>query len=80
MYLLNRVKTCRTNHIVRTVKYLTVFKYLPLFQQRSFLCSAPKNVYILKKAKAVPSQAWTDPEVSRSLRLPDFKTIGTWRW
>jgi len=27
--------------------------------------------------KAIPSQAWTDPEVSRRLRFPDFKTIGT---
>jgi len=27
-----------------------------------------------------PLQAWTGPEGSRSLRLPDFKTVGTWRW
>jgi len=25
--------------------------------------------------KAVPLQAWTDPEGSRRLRLPDFKTM-----
>ena len=29
------------------------------------------------KGKAVPKQAWTGPEVSRRLRLPDFKTIST---
>ena len=29
---------------------------------------------------AVPLQAWTGPEVSRRFRIPDFKTIGTWRW
>jgi hypothetical protein len=29
------------------------------------------------KGKAIPLQAWTSPEVSRRLRLPDFKTIGT---
>jgi hypothetical protein len=29
------------------------------------------------KDKAIPLQAWTSPEGSRSLRLPDFKTIGT---
>jgi len=29
------------------------------------------------KGKAVPLQAWTDPEGSRRLRLPAFKTIGT---
>jgi len=32
------------------------------------------------KGKAIPLQAWTDPEGSRRFRLPDFKTIGTWRW
>jgi hypothetical protein len=27
--------------------------------------------------KAIPLQAWTSPEASRRLSLPDFKTIGT---
>ena len=34
----------------------------------------------IKVSKAIPLQAWTGPESSRRLRLPDFKTIGTWRW
>ena len=29
------------------------------------------------RQKAIPLQAWTGPEGSRRLRLPDFKTIGT---
>jgi len=29
------------------------------------------------KDKAIPLQAWIDPEGSRRLRLPDFKTVGT---
>jgi hypothetical protein len=29
------------------------------------------------KGKAIPLQPLTDPEVSRRLRLQDFKTIGT---
>jgi len=29
------------------------------------------------KGKAIPLQAWSGPEGSRRLRLPDFKTIGT---
>ena len=29
------------------------------------------------KDKTIPLQAWTGPEGSRRLRLPDFKTIGT---
>jgi hypothetical protein len=32
------------------------------------------------KGKAIPLQALTGPEVSRRLRLPDFKTICAWRW
>jgi hypothetical protein len=30
----------------------------------------------LKKGEAIPLQAWTGPEVSRRLRLPDVQTIG----
>jgi len=29
------------------------------------------------KCKAIPVQAWTGPEGSRRMRLPDFKAIGT---
>jgi len=37
------------------------------------------SVTVIKKlqGKAIPLQAWTGPEGSRRLRLPDFKTIGT---
>jgi len=35
---------------------------------------------IHKVGKAIPLQAWTGPESSRRLRLPDIKTIGTGRW
>jgi hypothetical protein len=31
-----------------------------------------------KKVQAVPLQAWRGSEGSRSLRIPDFQTIGTW--
>ena len=37
--------------------------------------SPPLSTY--KKKKAIPMQAWTVPEGSRRLGLPDFKTIGT---
>jgi hypothetical protein len=30
-----------------------------------------------QKSKANPLQAWTSPEGSRRLRIPDFKKIGT---
>jgi hypothetical protein len=32
------------------------------------------------KSKAIPLQAWTGPDGSRKLRLPDFKTVSTCRW
>ena len=32
------------------------------------------------KGKEIPLQAWTGPEGSKKLRLPDFKTIGTLWW
>ena len=34
------------------------------------------KVKIKGKGKAIPLQAWTVPEGSRRLRLPDFKTVG----
>ena len=34
----------------------------------------------IKKCKSIPLKPWTGPEGSRRLGLPDFKTIGTWRW
>ena len=30
-----------------------------------------------REGKSIAVQAWTGPEGSRSLRFPDFKTIGT---
>jgi hypothetical protein len=35
------------------------------------------SIYLQLEGKAVPLQAWTDPEGFRRLRLPDFKIIGT---
>jgi hypothetical protein len=35
------------------------------------------HLFIYQLGKAIPLQAWTGPEGSRRLRLPDFKTIGT---
>jgi hypothetical protein len=36
--------------------------------------------YVLFIVKAIPLKAWTGPEDSRRMRLPDFKIIGTCRW
>ena len=45
----------------------------------SLFCVVVKLQYRLNKVKvtAIPLQFWTGPEVSKSLRLPDFKAIGT---
>jgi hypothetical protein len=39
-----------------------------------------RNTLFKVKGKAIPLQAWTGPEGSRRLRLPDFMTIGIWKW
>jgi hypothetical protein len=37
-----------------------------------------EEMFIIQvKGKTIPLQAWTGPEGSSRLRLPDFKTIGT---
>jgi len=46
----------------------------PIFLS-TILCKKGKG-----KGKAIPLQAWTGPEGSRRLRLPDLKTIGTSMW
>jgi hypothetical protein len=48
-------------------------KFREVFQQ---LIRTYKEI-ISKKAIAIPLRAWTGPEGSRRLKLPDFKTIGT---
>jgi hypothetical protein len=50
----------------------------------SQMCCGQRKDYVLystvepgklkRKSKAIPLQAWTGPDVSRNLRLPDFKT------
>jgi len=39
-----------------------------------FCITASKSMQV-SKGKAVPLQAWTGPESSRKLRLPDFMTV-----
>ena len=55
-------------------------------EEASFLSTARvrnwrpiSSALLHNKSKAIPVQAWTGPDGSRRLRLPDFKTIGTWR-
>jgi hypothetical protein len=41
------------------------------------VCTVAKITTVTTEGKVIPLQAWTGPEGSRRLRLPDFKTIGT---
>ena len=43
---------------------------------RSFMIWIP-HLCRKGKGKALQLQAWTGPEGSRRLRVPDFKTVGT---
>jgi len=50
--------------------------------EKSVLSIYPKSVKRKSKngkgkGKAISLQSWTDPDISRRLRLPDFKTIVT---
>jgi len=36
--------------------------------------------FLVGKGNAIPVEAWAGPAGSRRLRLPNFMTIGTWRW
>jgi len=69
-------KNCQPRHLVLSgYQSFTVTKNLWgcfrfLLASRWVMCT---------KVKAIPLQTWTALEGSRRLRLPDFKTVGTWR-
>jgi hypothetical protein len=54
--------------------------YLICFYNKQWVSVWYRKVSNSVKGKTIPLQALTGPEGSRRLRLPDFKTIGTWRW
>ena len=72
---------------VDTTKILCIrIKFLPFFIHTLYI---HKNAKVCRpyqcrptyvKRKAIPLQAWTSPEGSGSLRIPYFKTVGTWGW
>jgi len=52
---------------------------LPATQTLSWNITLTRQLYYISggKGKVIPVQAWTGPEGSRRLRLPDLKTVGT---
>jgi len=85
-YALDRVAT-ETGTILASVG---ITPYIRNFCFRIYLTeiglspdgSSTVHIYaqMLHKGKAIPLQAWTSPEGSRRLRLPDFMAMDTWRW
>jgi len=59
---------------VRINKMLATFTNPTIYDVRRDLVPHPKLPHILCKGKRVQLQAWTCPEGSRKLRLPDFVT------
>jgi len=70
-------KNCTSTSICASIgiSWGDLYLYLYIKSNSCTIC-----VFVNIKGKAIPLQAWTGPEGSRRLRLPDFKTIGTWRW
>ena len=58
-------------HGLRRGDFFQLFRQSPAAHERTGYIHGSKGK---GKGKAVPLQAWTDPEVSRKLRFPDFVT------
>jgi hypothetical protein len=63
--------------LIKHTPYQSMFQLKSVdIYRRISLCYEP----ISCKSKATPLQVWRGPQVSRMLRLPDFKTKGTRKW
>ena len=61
------IQSCSVCVCVCVCVYIYIYIYI-------YIHSREHNNITISKGKAVPLQAWTGPEVSRKLRLPDFVT------
>jgi hypothetical protein len=66
--------------MIRTLYKLTDSHLSPVTHCSMKVIFAAQVMSHTLKGKAIPLQALTGPEGSRRLRLPGFKTVGTWRW
>jgi hypothetical protein len=71
-----RAFTCFEHYLLISRRRCTVYCVCIM----SVGCAKPTDIIHKVKGKANPLQALTCPVGSRRLRLPDFKTISTWRW
>jgi hypothetical protein len=72
----NSILTAKSTYLSLSAQWLSERIVLCLFRLCLLLYTCRDNC----KGNSIPLQAWKGPESSRRLRLPDFKTIGTWRW
>jgi len=80
---------CEASDLTGKEKYSYSIMQIYLYYKYNFVFAIDKinrhrmaiytsSIRIVKvKGKAIPLQAWTGPEGSRRMRLPDFMTIGT---
>jgi hypothetical protein len=61
--------------LILTSVYFIAYYFLDSLRVYKYQTSFNENVK--EKGKAIPVQAWTGPEGSRSLRLSDYKTVIT---
>jgi hypothetical protein len=76
--IVSTVPSCRLDDWGIMLWFLIVVTGFSLPQ--SFQTSSWVHPASWSDGKSIPLQAWTSPEGSMTLRLPDFKTYGTWRW
>jgi hypothetical protein len=69
--------TCNFEHVKK--RYWTLTQLFGSTKCTKTINNTPihKSNKTLYKGKAIPLQAWTGPQGSSRLRLPDLKTIGT---
>jgi hypothetical protein len=63
-------------------KYIEIQKFPPKtvkFFNINFICNIPVGVNGKGNGKTIPVEAFSGPEGSRRLRLPDFMTVDTRR-
>jgi len=65
---------CRPSSFVRFTFFI---RFCIEFLEDGLITGSNMGHIYQGKRKAIPLEAWTDPEGFRRLRLPEFKTIGT---
>jgi hypothetical protein len=74
----------RTRNPIKPKTHVSILR--PVFKTPHWILCSDNDVstgtakIMTYKGKAIPLEVWTGSEGSRRFKLPDFKTIGIWRW